>query len=148
MKKLIASLTIILLFIGVPSASASTKIVVSSQYKVSKKTKTITFKVYGLPATNGIYVSQCMAPEVVGAAPTACNPSEKSKVWISNLPADQKQGATPGANKITLKVDTYFAKGDCIHTTCVLFAMNDHNASQDRSEDQAIPFKFGGSKLF
>jgi len=57
-------------------------------------------------------------------------------------------GAKSGKGKLTLKVDKYFDKGDCIHTKCILFVSNDHNASADRSEDQAITFKFSGINLF
>ena len=74
--------------------------------------------------------------------PTSCNPAETAKLWISNVPADIQQGATSGKGKVTMKIDPYFKKGDCIHTTCVIFATNDHQASQDRSEDQAIKFRF------
>jgi hypothetical protein len=80
--------------------------------------------------------------------PPACNTAATSKLWISNVPADIKMGAKSGKGKLTLKVDKYFDKGDCIHTKCILFVTNDHNATSDRSEDQAIPFKFSGINLF
>ena len=83
-----------------------------------------------------------MAPGKKGAIPTSCNPNEKSKLWISNLAADQKQGAQPGTGKVTMHVDAYFSGGDCIHTTCGIFVTSDHNAPTDRTEDQLIPFNF------
>ena len=83
-----------------------------------------------------------MAPHKIGSGPTSCNPNEQSKLWISNLKADIAQGAISGKGKVTMHVDAYFKGGDCIHTTCVIFATSDHNAPTDRSEDQAIPFKF------
>jgi hypothetical protein len=85
-----------------------------------------------------------MAPKVKGEAPTACNPSKASKLWVSALDADQKMGAKSPAGKLTIKVDKYFKDGDCVHTKCVIYVTNDHNASADRSEDQLIPFKFDG----
>jgi hypothetical protein len=125
-------------------ASAATKVTLTPQNKVSKKNPVITIKVSGLPATHGLYFSQCMAPKVKGQAPTACNPAQASKLWISAVEADQKMGALAPTSKITLKVDKYFKGGDCVHTKCVIYVTNDHNASNDRSEDQLIPFKFDG----
>lgn len=148
MKKSVAILTALTLVIGAQSASAATKIKVSPQYKVSKKNPVVTFKVSGLPTDHGIYISQCMAPSKKAGATKACNPAEASKLWISNVAADQAMGAKSGTSKLTIKVDKYFEGGDCIHTTCVFLVTNDHTAADDRSEDQAIPFKFGGVNLF
>lgn len=148
MKKSVAILTALTLVIGAQSALAATKIKVSPQYKVSKKNPVVTFKVSGLPTDHGIYISQCMAPSKKAGATKACNPAEASKLWISNVAADQAMGAKSGTSKLTIKVDKYFEGGDCIHTTCVFLVTNDHTAADDRSEDQAIPFKFGGVNLF
>jgi hypothetical protein len=79
--------------------------------------------------------------------PAACNPAKTSKLWVSNLPSDQKMGATPGTGKLTLKVDKYFKGGDCIHTKCIIYVTNDHNAT-DKTATQSIGFKFGGINLF
>lgn len=144
MKKLIAVFSIAFLALSVTGASAVTKVTISPQNKVSKKNPVITIKMAGLPATNGLYVSQCMAPKVKGEAPTACNPSKASKLWVSALEADQQMGAKAPTGKLTIKVDKYFKDGDCVHTKCVIYVTNDHNASEDRSEDQLIPFKFDG----
>jgi hypothetical protein len=141
MKKLIAAMVLASLAIGVPTASATTKVTLTPQFKVSHTRPVITIKLANLPKDHGIYVQQCMAPDK-GQPPTQCNPAETAKMWISNVKGDQAQGAHTGNGKISLHVDAYFKKGDCIHTTCVLFFTNDHNASSDRSEDQAIPFKF------
>ena len=144
MKKVIAVLSVALMAISATGASAVTKVTISPQNKVSKKNPVITIKMTGLPTTNGLYVSQCMAPKVKGEAPTACNPSKASKLWVSALEADQQMGAKPPTGKLTIKVDKYFKDGDCVHTKCVIYVTNDHNASEDRSEDQLIPFKFDG----
>ena len=144
MKKVIAVLSVALMAISATGASAVTKVTISPQNKVSKKNPVITIKMTGLPTTNGLYVSQCMAPKVKGEAPSACNPSKASKLWVSALEADQQMGAKPPTGKLTIKVDKYFKDGDCVHTKCVIYVTNDHNASEDRSEDQLIPFKFDG----
>lgn len=144
MKKKIALAVALITVLGTVPAMAQTQVKVTPQNKVSKKNPVVTITLKNLPADHGIYVSQCMSPKVKGEAPTACNPSDLSKAWISNVPADIAQGAKPGTKKVTLKLDKYFKDGDCVHTKCVLFFTNDHNASSDRSEDQAIPFKFDG----
>jgi hypothetical protein len=124
-----------------PTANAATKITLTPQYKVSHKSSYITLNFKGLPADHGIYVQQCMAPKI-GKAPDRCNPAETSKLWVSTVAADIQQGAQDGNKPVKMHVDAYFKKGDCIHTTCVLAFTNDHMASNDRSEDQTIPFKF------
>lgn len=144
MKKAIAVLSIAFLAFSSVGAHASAKVTISPQNKVSKKNPVITVKVSGLPANNGIYLSQCMAPKVKGDAPTACNPSKTSKLWISGVAADQQMGAKSPKAKLTMKLDKYFKDGDCVHTKCVIYVTADHNASDDRSEDQFIPFKFDG----
>jgi hypothetical protein len=144
LKRVIAVLTIGFIALSTTGASAVTKVTITPQNKVSKKNPVITIKMSGLPAANGLYISQCMAPKIKGEAPTACNPSKASKLWVSALDADQKMGAKSPAGKLTIKVDKYFKDGDCVHTKCVIYVTNDHNASADRSEDQLIPFKFDG----
>lgn len=144
MKKVTAILASIFLALGVTSAHAVSKVTISPQNKVSKKNPVITIKISGMPTANGLYISQCMAPKVAGGVPTACNPSPASKLWVSGLPADQQMGAKSPTGKLTIKVDKYFKDGDCVHTKCIIYVSNDHNASSDRSEDQFIPFKFDG----
>lgn len=144
MKKRILFVTLTLIFAGAAGANAATKVTISPQNKVSKKNPVISIKVSGLPKDHGIYISQCMSPKVKGEAPSACNPSEASKLWVSAVPADQKMGASDPTKKLSIKVDKYFKDGDCVHTKCIIYVTNDHNASSDRSEDQFIPFKFDG----
>ena len=148
MKKLVVFIAISGLFLTASGASAATKVKVTPLFKVSTKNPVVTFKVSGLPKENGIYISQCMAPSKDAGAAKACNPAEYSKLWVSDVAADQAMGAKSSKSKLTLKVDKYFKDGDCIHTTCVFLVTNDHNAATDRSEDQAIKFKFGGINLF
>ena len=147
MKKVLA-IAVILLFVGAQSADAATKVTIVNSKKISSKNGIVKIKVSNLPANNGIYISQCMAIGEGETSPTACNPAASSKLWISNVPADIKMGAKPGNAKLTLKVNKYFENGDCIHTKCIFFVTNDHNAPTDRSEDQAIQFKFSGINLF
>ena len=103
MKKFVAVLTIGLMALSTSGASAATKVTLTPQNKVSKKNPVITVKLTGLPATHGLYLSQCMAPKVKGEAPTACNPAQASKLWVSAVEADQKMGALAPTGKITLK---------------------------------------------
>ena len=148
MFKKILAISTVLLILGSQSAQAASKITVVNSKKISTKNGLVTLTLSNLPKSNGIYISQCMAIKEGETTPPACNPAAKSKLWISDLPADIKMGAKSSKGSLMLKVDKYFTKGDCIHTKCVLYITNDHNAPTDRSEDQAIPFKFSGINLF
>jgi hypothetical protein len=147
MKKAVAVISMVFLVLSAQSAQAAAKVKVLNASKVSTKTGLVTITVSGLPAEHGIYVSQCMGIDKGKTEPSACNPAKSSKLWISNLPADQKMGATSGTGKLTLKVDKYFKDGDCIHTKCIIYVTNDHNAT-DKTAFAAIPFKFAGINLF
>ena len=148
MKKKIAFVSALLLALSVQTAEAAVKVTVLNPSKISTKTGLVTLTVSGLPAEHGIYISQCMAIEEGKKKPSACNPAKASKLWISDVPADIAMGATSSKSKLTMKVDKYFTKGDCVHTKCIFYITNDHNAPTDRSEDQAIQFKFSGINLF
>ena len=141
MKKRVAIIATVLAIASMQSAVAATKITLTPQFGVSHKNPTLTFTFTGLPKTHGIYLEQCMKPGKSGIL-THCNPSETGKLWISSVAKDIQQGATSGKGAVTMKIDPYFKGGDCIHTTCVIFATSDHNAPSDRSEDQAIKFRF------
>lgn len=147
MKKVLA-ITAIFLLVGSQSADAASKVTIVNSKKISTKNGLVTIKVSALPKNNGIYISQCMAIKEGEIKPPACNPAATSKLWISDVPADIKMGAKSSKSKLTLKVDKYFENGDCIHTKCIFYVTNDHNAADDRSEDQAIKFKFSGINLF
>ena len=147
MKKVLA-IAAILLFVSSQSAEAATKVTIVNSKKISTKNGLVTIKVSSLPKNNGIYITQCMAIKDGEVKPPACNPAASSKLWISDVPADIKMGAKSSKSKLTLKVDKYFENGDCIHTKCIFYVTNDHNAAEDRSEDQAIKFKFSGINLF
>jgi hypothetical protein len=148
MKKKVLAITAILLLVGSQSAEAVTKVTVVNSKKISAKNGLVTLTLTNLPKNNGIYISQCMAIKKGETKPPACNTAMTSKLWISDVPADIAMGATSSKGKLTMKLDKYFEKGDCVHTKCILYVTNDHNASTDRSEDQAIPFKFSGINLF
>ena len=148
MNKKFLAILVLVLVASTQTTQAASKITIVNNKKISTKNGLVTIKVSNLPKNNGIYISQCMAIKEGETTPPACNPAASSKLWISNVPADIKMGAKPAKGKLTLKVDKYFENGDCIHTKCVLYVTNDHNASADRSEDQSIQFKFSGINLF
>ena len=147
MKKIIAVLSVLIL-INVQPAQAATMVKFVNPNKVSTKNPVVSLTVTGLPKDHGIYISQCMGIAEGEISPKSCNPATYSKLWISNVAADQKMGAKSGTSKLTIRVDKYFEGGDCIHTKCIFFITNDHNASSDRSEDQSVGFKFSGINLF
>jgi len=147
MKKVVALISVVLLTLSAQPAQAAPKVTVLNPSKVSTKTGLVTITVSGLPTTSGIYISQCMGIDKGKTEPAACNPSKASKLWVSNVAADQKMGAKSGTGKLSIKVDKYFKDGDCIHTKCIIYVTNDHNAT-DKTFSQTIPFKFGGINLF
>ena len=147
MKKLVASVVVALLALNTVPAQANTKVKVLNSSKISTKTGLVSITVSGLPAEHGVYISQCMGIDKGKTEPAACNPAKASKLWVSNVAADVKMGAKSGNGKLSIKVDKYFKDGDCIHTKCIIYVTNDHNAS-DKTFYQAIPFKFGGINLF
>ena len=147
MKKIAAIVSVLFLILSVQPANAAVKVKVANASKISTKTGLVSITVTGLPKDHGIYISQCMGIEKGKTEPSACNPSKASKLWVSNVAPDLKMGAKPATGKLSIKVDKYFKDGDCIHTKCIIYVTNDHNAT-DKTTTQAIPFKFGGINLF
>jgi hypothetical protein len=141
-KKLIAAIAVSLVLASAPLASAKATVVASPTSNLSQKHGVVTFRFTNLPAKNGVYIEECMAPATAGEKPTVCNSDQTAQAWVSNVKADIAQGATSGKGRIKFKPATYFKGGDCVHTTCVFFITNDHNAAGDKSQDQTIPFTF------
>ena len=141
-KKLIAALAVALVVIAAPLASAKATVTASPTKNLPTKGAVVTFKFAKLPTKNGVYIEECMAPSKKGATPTVCDSDQTVQAWVSTVKADLAQGATSGAGKVKFKPVPYFTNGDCVHTTCVFFITNDHNAAGDKSQDQTIPFTF------
>ena len=141
-KKLIAVLAVALVVAAAPLASAKATVTVTPSKNLPQKGAGVTFKFAKLPAKNGLYIEECMAPATKGATPTVCDSDQTAQAWVSNVKADLAQGATSGKGPVKFKPVPYFAKGDCVHTTCVFFITNDHNAAGDMSQNQTIPFTF------
>ncbi len=141
-KKLISALAITLVLAAAPIANAKAMVNVTPSKNLPQKGAVVTFKFSKLPAKNGVYIEECMAPRKKGWIPTVCDSSQSAQAWVSNVKADVAQGATKGTGKIKFKPVPYFTNGDCVHTTCVFFITNDHNAAGDKSQNQTIPFTF------
>lgn len=141
-KNLIAVLAVTLVLSAAPIANAKAMVTVSPTKNLPQKGAVVTFKFSKLPAKNGVYIEECMAPATKGAVPTVCDSDQSAQAWVSNVKADLAQGATKGSGKVKFKPVPYFTKGDCVHTTCVFFVTNDHNAAGDKSQNQTIPFTF------
>ena len=141
-KKAIAGLVVTLLVASAPFANAKALVTATPTKKLAQTGAVVTFKFSKMPTKNGLYIQECMAPATKGAAPTVCNSDQSAQAWVSAVKADIAQGATSAAGKVTMKPVPYFSHGDCVHTTCVFYILNDHNASSDRSQDQVIPFTF------
>lgn len=141
-KKLIAALAVVLVVAAAPLANAKAVVTATPTKNIAQKGVVVTFKFAKLPAKNGVYIEECMAPATKGATPTVCDSDQSAQAWVSNVKADLAQGATSGKGKVKFKPVPYFTNGDCVHTTCVFFITNDHNAAGDKSQDQTIPFTF------
>ena len=141
-QKLVTIMAIALVVMAAPLANAKATVSAAPTKNLSQKGAIVTFKFAKLPAKNGVYVEECMAPSTKGATPTVCDSNQSVQAWVSNVKADLAQGATSGKGKVTFKPVPYFTNGDCVHTTCVFFITNDHNATGDKSQNQTIPFTF------
>ena len=141
-KKIIAVLAIGLVIATTPLANAKAVVSATPTKNLNQKGAIVIFKFAKLPVRNGVYIEECMAPAIKGAAPTVCDSDQTAQAWVSNVKADLAQGATSGAGKIKFKPVPYFTHGDCVHTTCVFFITNDHNAAGDKSQNQTIPFTY------
>jgi hypothetical protein len=141
-KKFIAGLAIALVVAAAPLANAKAVVTASPTKNLAQKGAVVSFKFAKLPAKNGVYIEECMAPATKGATPTVCDSDQSAQAWVSNVKADLAQGATSGKGKVKFKPVPYFTNGDCVHTTCVFFITNDHNAAGDKSQNQTIPFTF------
>lgn len=141
-KRAIAALAVGLIIAGAPLANAKAVVTATPVKNLPQKGAVVTFKFSKLPAKNGVYIEECMAPATKGGVPTVCDSDQTVQAWVSTVKADLAQGATSGAGKIKFKPVPYFTNGDCVHTTCVFFITNDHNAAGDASQNQTIPFTF------
>lgn len=141
-KKLIAAIAVALVVAAAPLAQAKATVIATPTAHISQRHGVVAFRFANLPTKNGVYVEECMAPATAGAKPTVCNADQSAQAWVSNVKSDLAQGATSGKRRIKVKPALYFKGGDCLHTTCVFFITNDHNAASDRSQDQTIPFTF------
>jgi len=141
-KKFIALAAVALVVVAAPLANAKATVTATPIKNLPQKGAVVTFKFAKMPAKNGLYIEECMAPATKGTTPTVCDSDQSAQAWVSSVKADLMQGATSAKGKVTFKPVPYFAKGDCVHTTCVFFITNDHNAAGDKSQDQTIPFTF------
>ncbi len=141
-KKIITAMALGLVLFSAPLAQAKATVSATPTQNLPQKGAVVNFKLSKLPAKNGVYIQECMAPATKGAAPTVCDSDQTAQAWVSSVKADIAQGATSAAGKIVMKPVPYFSKGDCVHTACVFFITNDHNAAGDKSQDQTIPFTF------
>ena len=141
-KKLVAAIAVALVVVAAPLANAKALVTVTPSKNLPQKGAVVTFKFAKMPTKNGLYVEECMAPATKGGTPTTCDSDQSAQAWVSSVKADLAQGATSAAGKVIFKPVPYFAKGDCVHTTCVFFITNDHNAAGNKSQDQTIPFTF------
>jgi hypothetical protein len=141
-KKFLTVLAVGLVVVATPVANAKAIVTATPTKNLPQKGAVVTFKFAKLPTKNGLYIEECMAPAKKAATPTVCDSDQTVQAWVSTVKADISQGATSAKGAVKFKPVPYFTNGDCVHTTCVFFLTNDHNAAGDKSQDQTIPFTF------
>jgi hypothetical protein len=99
----------------------------------------ITGGITNFPTKSGLYLSQCLAPEVSGTKPVNC----EQLVWVT-------PSKTPGTTLPTEPISFVLKRNivgtlgavDCAIAKCGLFFQFDHLALNDRSEDLFLPITF------
>ena len=87
-KKLIAAIAVALVVAAAPLANAKAVVTATPTKNVVQKGAVVTFKFAKLPAKNGVYIEECMAPATKGATPTVCDSDQSAQAWVSNVKAD------------------------------------------------------------
>jgi len=99
----------------------------------------ITGGITNFPTKSGLYLSQCLAPEVSGAKPVNC----EQLVWVTS---SKMPGTTLATEPISFvlkrNIVGTISAVDCAVAKCGLFFQFDHLALNDRSEDLFVPISF------
>lgn len=109
---------------------------------LSREGETITLNIEGVPAGQGVYILQCVAPTVAGERPTTCVGQSKT-IWASTISTPGAQPLNPTMN---LTADRQIVSGantiDCSVSSCGIFIRRDHNSPTDKSLDTFLPISF------
>jgi hypothetical protein len=102
----------------------------------------------GIPAGQGVYVSQCVKPAIGrrAAGGLVCNgglQDQGSMIWAST---DGARGSQPAAGSLSLTLRRTFVKDGvpyaCGPGDCAIFVYRDHRGLFDTSLDTIVPISF------
>jgi hypothetical protein len=142
---------------GLP-AEGEAQLKVSPNTNLNPEGQTVTATGRGYDEAKGIYVAWCVVPPA-GEKPGPCGGgadtegSSQNSVWISSNPPMYGLGLAEqydegGSFEVQLGVSRYIETDDvvidCFETPCAVVTRNDHERTDDRSQDVFVPIRFTG----
>jgi hypothetical protein len=142
---------------GLP-AEGEAQLKVSPNTNLNPEGQTVTATGRGYDEAKGIYVAWCVVPPA-GEKPGPCGGgadtegSSQNSVWISSNPPMYGLGLAEqydegGSFEVELGVSRYIETDDvvidCFETPCAVVTRNDHERTDDRSQDVFVPIRFTG----
>jgi hypothetical protein len=146
--------TVALLGVVVLPATAEPRLTVSPAQDLDPEGHVVTVRGSGYDTSKGVYVAFCVVPPP-GEKPTPCgggqdrDGSSGGSVWVSSFPPAYGVGlAEPyeedGSFEVEIRVSRYIGEIDCFTTACAVVTRNDHERTEDRSQDVFAPVRFRG----
>lgn len=132
---------------GAAPASAAVTVGVSATTGLTDG-QVVAVTLAGIPAGQGVYVSQCVRPAVGqrAAGGLVCNGGLQdtgSMIWATT---DGARGSQSAASALSLTLRRTFAKDgttySCGATDCAIFVYRDHRGLFDTSLDTVVPLRF------
>ncbi|HVM19665.1 MAG TPA: hypothetical protein VM307_06870 [Egibacteraceae bacterium] len=150
----VAALVLVSLPLGAGSASAEPTLQVTPNRNLDPDGHRVTVKGSGYDERKGIYVAWCVVPPK-GQKPTPCGGGEDrdgssgSSAWVSSFPPAYGTGLAEGYDEggsftVEINVARYIGDIDCFKVACAVTTRNDHERSEDRSQDHFAPVHFRG----
>ena len=132
--------------------SATVGVSVSKTEKLTDL-EVVSIKLAGVPAGQGVYVSQCFKPTLGQRAGTGliCNGSVTETGTMIWATTDAQRGSQSATGELVLMLRSHFTKVDangasktydCGVSNCSLFIYRDHRGLTDTTLDTIVPFKF------
>ena len=136
------------------TASAVPRLQVTPNRDVDPAGQKVRVRGSGYDENKGIYVAWCVVPPK-GQKPTPCGGGEDrdgssgSSVWISSFPPAYGVGLAEGYDEggtfdVEIVVSRFIGEVDCFKTACAVTTRNDHERTDDRSQDVFAPVRFRG----
>jgi len=132
--------------------SAAISVSVSKSEKLADL-EVVTISLAGIPAGQGVYISQCFKPSLGQRAATGliCNGSVTETGTMIWATTDNSRGSQSATGTLVLMMRSRFTKVDannvsktydCGISNCALFVYRDHRGITDTSLDAIVPLKF------